>query len=171
MESLTHQGFSRSLNWWQSIPGICTPAPMGCCLHAHPHSDNSSEAKHTSNFTFKHHSYSPASIDKDVKRQPLEMKVTLHGAPGHSLLWGPRLCTAKFLLGGWEAGKMCWSGSYGDPQYVNPALRHGPCPGPPLSSRGMLSMLCCIRSRFEVQKHCFMLCFSSCVRGHELTAS
>lgn len=138
-------------------------------LPARPHLDNSSEAKHTSNFAFKHSSFSPASVDKDVKRQPLEMQVTFHGAAVHSLLWGHRLWAAKFFLGGWEAEKICWCGSYVDPHYVNPALRNGPCPGSPLSFRGMLSMLCSIRSRFEVQKHCFVLCFSSCVRRHGLT--
>lgn len=90
------------------------PSSHGLLL-ARPHLDNSSEAKHTSNFTFKHSSFSPASVDKDVKRQALEMQATLQGAPGHALLWGHRLWAAKCLLGGWEAENLLIWVSWGPP--------------------------------------------------------
>lgn len=108
-------------------------------------------------------------MDKDVKRQPLEMLVTLHGASCAPPSLGTSVVGSQIPLGKMGSREDVLCGSYGDTQYVNPALRHGPCPGSPLSFRGLLSMLCSIRSRFEVQKHCFLLCFSSCVRGHGLT--
>lgn len=120
--------------------------------------------------------FSPPSADEDVKRQALEMQATLHGVPGHPLLWGDVGCrqpnSSECLVSqrGWQTEKeICWCGPHGNPRDMNLTQQHGPRAGSPVCFKGMLCALCSIRSRSEVQKHRNTLGFSSCLRRHELT--